>query len=616
MTTAGAVLINAILPEDIKVSGTLDVKEIRALLSKVAQKYPDKFPEISLKLGNLGADFAYRHPKSSFSWEELAPTYELDNLRKDLYSKVREIISDSTADWDKKSSKIIDIVSKYDDLFLEKTKEILKQRGGALYGQSSSGTRGKPVDIRRLITGDILYIDHKNRPIPVPVLRGYSMGLRPSEYWLATFGARKGFVTTNLGTADAGYLSKQLTNAAHRLIVTAVDYKDKNPLPIGLPVDTSDPDNAGSFLAVDVGGYKRNTLLTPEILADLKNRGFNQILVRSVLTKRLPGGGVTAKDVGLMENGRMLSPGDMIGIIASQSLGEPVTQMVIGAKHSGGTSKTKVDIGSLILALQVPKQYRGAVHTDNAGTVKNITDASAGGKIVTIDNEQYYVPPQEEVNVKIGDFVEAGDPISSGIPNISKLVQHKGIGEGRRKYVELLRDIYKQTGFNIIRRNFEILVSGLIDHVKLTQPIGNYIPGDVVSYTWLESKWTPREGSKWVSVDKTAGKYLELPVLHYTIGTAIAPSMVKILKQFNIDNVLVHDDPPPFEPYMVPAAKVIDYDPDWLVRFLGGTFGQKRSLIKAVSEGHKSEIFSTSYVPPFVTGKAFATEWPKKILQS
>lgn len=616
--TAGEVLIKSLLPPDIEIPKPLNSSNIKLLYAEIAKKYPEKFPELSKEIGNLGALFSYISGGPSLTLEDVSPTYELDPVRREIESNIEKIIDDKKLTREEKEQKIIDYVLKYDDFFVEKTKEILRQRDGSLGAQLISGSRGKPVDARRILTGDVLYVDHSGKPVAMPVLRGFMIGLTPAQYWISGYGARRGWVLTNLGTADAGYLSKQLTNAAHGLIVVGIDSNRQDRFVRGLPTDVNDPDNVGSYLAIDIGGYKRNTVITPEILADLASKGYKDILVRSVIAKKAANGGVYSRDVGLFENNRILSPGDMVGIIAAQSVGEPITQMVIGAKHSGGTAKTDVNISSLIHFLQAPSIYRGGIHSSVTGKITKIIPSEVGGYFVYVGNVPHYVSPHLQVTKQVGDYVEEGDQLTNGLPNPSKLVAYKGIGEGRRLYMETLRDIYKKTGFNIRRRNLEILTAGLVDHVKFTQPFRDYLPGDVTRYHGIERIWIEeggRNGAKLVSVDSSVGKYLEAPVLHYTVGTKILPSFVNVLKKFGIKQVLVHDEPPPFVPFFSPAEKVMDFESDWMVRFLGGVAGQKKNLLQAVHKGQYSDLQGTSFVPSLASGIGFASKWPKVVLE-
>lgn len=614
-TTVGRLLIETHLPKDVTFDGELDKKGAQNLFKQIAEKHPDKYPEITRQIINVGADIAYRYG-SSFKWEELAPAYDLQKKYNDIYRKVDEILRDSSLSLEDKKKKIIDYTAQFDDQALKDVLDEVARRNGSLYLQYKSGSRGKPQEFRRLLLGDFLYVDHRDRVIPVPVLHSVAAGFNPASYWLASYGSRKGWIATNLGTAESGYLSKQLARAMHRLVVVDVDAPDKFQTIRGLPMSVDDPDNVGAYLAVDTLGVKKDTVITPELLAFFKSKGLDQILVRSVLVRKSPEGGIYSRDVGLLENGKQAAVGDQVGINASGVIGEPVMQMIIGAKHSGGTKRSAIDFKSVDRMLQVPSVFEGGItHSTVTGKVTKIEPGPAGGQFVFVENEPHFVPSRQNVTVKVGDSVEAGDALSDGIPNPSKLVYYKGIGEGRRLYLELLRDVYAKMGFKLARRNFEIAVAGLVDHVRLTQPYKNFLPGEVISYSWLESDWEPREGAYWVEPEKAVGKYLEAPILHYTIGSRVLPSFVETLKKFKIDKVLVHDQPPPFESVMIPAQRILNFDQDWLVRMLGGTEGVMKTIMRALYEGHKSNLAGTSFVPSLVVGKPFGTQWPYNINQ-
>ena len=616
-TTVGKLLVNAILPPDLRTDDVLDSKRTKKLLNDLAQRYPERYAEIASKLLNLGAEISYRSGGPALRYEHFRPSDASLRVRQKIIAEINNVLVDPSLTPQQKNEKIIAITSDYDQKLMDEVMDELKRGNNTFYAYHISGARGNKVQVRRIVSGDMLYVDHRNRVIPIPVLKSFSEGLDPAEYWASTYGARKGWADTNLGTAKAGYLSKQLANAASRLIITAVDAPNPWPQPRGLPVPTDDMNNIGAFLAMDTDGYKRNTLLTPTVLNDLKAKGFDKILIRSAVVSLSPDGGLLARDVGTMEGGRMLVPGDAIGIIASQSVGEPITQMVISSKHTGGVkSQHYADVSVLNRILQVPIIFPGgAVHATKTGYVTKIEPNPAGGHFIYIDNEPHYVGTSAQILVKPGQFVEAGDPMTDGVPNPTKIVQYKGLGEGRAFLTNLLYDWYRKSGFSVVRRNFEILAAALLNHVRLLQEFQGFLPGDIVNYSWLERNWRPREGAKLVSVDHAVGKFLELPVLHYTIGTKILPSFVKTLKEFGIKEVLVHDEPPPFEPIMVPAERLLNIEPDWLTRFLGGTLGQKRSLLKAVQEGQVSKIYDTSFVPALVIGTPFAKDWPQRIIR-
>jgi DNA-directed RNA polymerase subunit beta' len=90
--------------------------------------------------------------------------------------------------------------------------------------QVKSGSRGNSDQLKQLVVGDMLVKDHRDRVIPVPVLHGYAHGVDPAEYWAASYGARRGSISTKFATQDAGFFGKQLVMTTHRLVVS-----DKKP---------------------------------------------------------------------------------------------------------------------------------------------------------------------------------------------------------------------------------------------------------------------------------------------------------------------------------------------------------------------------------------------------
>lgn len=276
-------------------------------------------------------------------------------------------------------------------------------------------------------------------------------------------------------------------------------------------------------------------------------------------------------------------------------------------KHSGGVAgETKVMSGfdwvnSLV---QVPKTFKGgAAHVTLDGTVQDVSEAPAGGHYVTVDGVRHYVGSGYALKVKKGDKVEAGDVISEGIPDPSQITKYKGIGEGRRYFIDAFRTAMKESNMRGHRRNIELLSRGLINHVRLTDEIGDFAPDDVVPYSSFAAVYKPRDGFSQVQPTRGLGQYLERPYLHYSIGTKVRPSMLKDFKEFGINAIDVHRDEPPFQPEMIRGMANLQHDPDWMTRMLGS--GLKGSLLKGVHRGSTSDATGTSFVP----GRARAVDF-------
>jgi hypothetical protein len=600
-TTLGQLAINEALPEELRDhTRVLDGGGIKKLFQEIAEKHPDKYRDIAKRLSDVGRDAAYATGGYSASLEDLRPSPAGERIKEQLRRHIQMIQADTRMDDERKAHAITAALHERTKEMEDTVFEEAKKAGNPLAYQVLSGARGSKLSVKSLLGSDLMYADHHDNPIPVPILHAYPHGLSPVEYWASAFGARKGVAATKFSTQEAGFLAKQLNQISHRLVVTGHDAEEEDRSSIrGLPTTADDPDNEGALLAHPAGPYKRNTVLTPKILKDLQTKGLNRILVRSPMIGGPPQGGVYARDVGVRERGGLAPLGDYVGLAATQALSEKLSQGQLSARHTGGVAgadKAVSGFAHINQLIQVPKTFKGgATHAQIDGKITTIADAPQGGKYVSVGAQQHYVPHGLDPTVKVGDSVEAGDVISGGIPNPAEMVQHKGIGEGRRYFVKAFGDAFKGSGMGSHRRNVELLSRGLIDHVRVTDEFGDHVEDDIVPYSTVEKNWTPRPGSKVVGLSSALGKYLERPVLHHSIGTKIRPGMIPELKEFGVNNLEVHDTPPPFEPTMVRGMYNLQHDPDWMTRHLGS--GLEKATLQAAHRGASSDIASTSYVP-------------------
>lgn len=615
-TTVGQLLVNDSLPPALRdYDRVLDGKQIKSLLQQVAREYPDQYRDVSFKLNQIGQKAAQEQGGMSFGIRHLKKSKSAVALRKKLQAAISRAVDDDTLTDKSRAEKIVRVVGKEMDPQIKAVLAEAIEDKNPLALQVLSGSRGKPMNLASLLGSDLLYSDHRDEVIPIPVLRSYSEGLSPEEYWAGTYGARRGIIATKFATQEAGFLSKQLNQAGHRLVVVDDDFDDGNLR--GIVVDTDDADNEGSLLATDVGPYKKNTPLTPKILGHLKRLGKSRILVRSPLVGGSPDGGVYAKDVGIRENGTLPGRGEQVGLQAAQALSEPISQGQLSAKHSGGVAGQEKAVSGfqyINQLIQVPKRMQGgAAHSEVDGKVQRIEPAPAGGSYVVIGDKQHFVNPGFKLKHKVGDEVEAGDVISDGIPNPALIVRHKGVGAGRRYFVEEFRKAMASGGMRGHRRNIELLARGLINHVKLTDETDSHAPDDIVPYSTLEHTYKPREGHQLLVPKKAVGQYLERPVLHYTIGTKIRPSMLKDFEEFGIRELQTHKDPPPFEPHMVRGMYQLQHDPDWMTQMYGS--GLKKSLLNSVATGAKSEERGTSFVPSLAATTDFGEDSRRAVIK-
>ena len=612
-TTLGQLLINEALPPDLRdYDRVLNKKNTSALATELAQKHPDKYRDVMKRLHDVALDSAYTTNGLSFGLKDIRPTLASQRARQSVGLSLRGILSDRSLTAEQRKTKILQMAANAQSKLVDDVYNEAVEQDNPLVHQIIGSGVGNKYALNSLIGADLQYVDHRNEPIAIPVLNSYSKGLTPAEYFAAAFGARKGVIDTKTATADAGFYGKQLTQMAHRLLVTADDDDDKERLATahdrGLPSDVDDPDNEGGLLSRPVGPYKRNTVLTPKILRDIKQMGIQDILVRSPIVGGPEDGGVYAKDVGYREKGRLPPTGDYVGIAAVQALSEPVSQGQLSSKHSGGVGGANSISGfkALNALVQVPKKYPdGATHTQLDGRVQDIRQAPQGGYYVSVGGQDHYVPADRQVSVKKGDELEAGDSLSDGMPNPAEIVKHKGIGEGRRYFTQAMRQVMKNSGMSPHRRNIELLSRGIVNHVRMSDEYGDYVPDDIVPYSVLERNWQSRTGAVTGNPGSLNGHYLEQPVLHYSIGTKIGKNVTTNLQKYGITSVQAHKEPPPFESEMVRGMSNISNDPDWMTRMLGSY--QEKGLMNSVQRGLTSDTAGSSYVPALARGETFGT---------
>lgn len=471
--------------------------------------------------------------------------------------------------------------------------------------QVHAGARGNKSQLASMLGSDLLYSDNKGDPVPVPVLNSYSEGVDPVEYWAGSYGARAGAIDVKLAVGDAGYFAKRLVSAAHRLVVTDEDIAENQ----GLLVDTDDTDNLGAVLARDEGPFKRGTYLDASVLKALSSKGHKNIMVYSPISAISGIGGLPRLAAGIREHNKLANIGMNVGITAAQAIAEPVSQGMLNSKHGGGVAKGKAKrsitgFNYLNQLIEVPKTFTdGAPVVQADGIVGKVEVAPQGGHYIYVDQERYFVPLDQSVTVKPGQKLEAGDALSDGIVNPKDIAELKGIGEARRQFTYQFRDALKENGMPVNRRNVEVVARGLINHVKVNDVdvLPGVYPDDIVSYDYLASKYKPRKGARAGDPSSLVNHYLEKPILHYSIGTRITPTVAKTLKDNGFKEIVAHDAPPPFSPTMTRAMDTLVGDRDWMVQ-LGG-FHLKSTFLENVQRGSASELHGTSWIPALATGE-------------
>lgn len=601
VTSPGKILLSGILPDKYKeLDAPLDSKGVKTLFTRMANELPrEEYVQTLRKLNQFGNNVTTTYGGvASIHLRDIRIPEELGRHRDKLSKKLNSIVQDPRLTSADKKKMILQATN-------EATKDIDKEVLNVLGNRENSfgllvktGIRGKPAQLRQLVYGDLLTLDSKNRTIPYPTLRSYGEGVSPLQYWTASHGGRQGYYLVQKATADAGYFSKQVRGTVHRQVITSEDCGKAK----GYVVGGDDPDNVGSLLFQDTKGesgkvYKANTPITNEMLSDLPKK----IQIRSAVTCGQREGACSMCS-GIRETGKLPDIGDAVGLNGVNSFLERLNQGAVSSKHVGGEAvsakRIKHGFDAVEQFINTPEDFvGGAVLADKDGTVSGIIPAPQGGSFIRIGDHNVYAPADAEIKVKRGDTVEAGDVLTDGMPNIGKITEYKGIGTGRKMFVDAFNKLLRDEGTGTMRKHIETFARGYVSRVEITDPDGlqGWIYGDIADYNAIESKWKPREGTVTKDVRKALNSYLEEPVLHYSIGTRITPSVVKDLEESGYRTINVNEKEPPFRPYMTSAKQFQPADEDWITALSGENL--TKSLLNHAQRGADSEKHSVSMYP-------------------
>lgn len=600
-TTLGREVLRSVLPDKYKSAADMewDSKTASKLLTKMASEDKDNYVLTLQKLNELGRRVVSTYGgEASLKLKDVRPGAAVRHFQNSVRDAMRKIYNDPALTQEQKRQKISSLGAKMYQKAMDLAMQDAQDKKSAFAVQMKAGIRGKPVQLMQLRLGTMLNQDSRGRDIPYLGLDNYGSGTDPLNFWVGSMGARKGYVNQQFATAESGYLAKQLANAVHSTPISVHDCGTTNT---GVPVKAASDDNLGAVLLKDWKGYKAGTVVNEEMIS--KADEDDMFIVRSPLTCKAKHG-VCAVCSGHNENGKFPSVGEFVALNASRAFSEPLTQAAVGSKHAAAADiHDEEDVEDMAYGfpaveqlMSIPSTFKGrAVLAPVQGTITDIQNAPQGGQDVYINGTKtVYIPSNRKLRKSKGDSVSAGDALTNGVPNPSEIVQYKGLGEGREYFVKRLRKTLDDAGAGTTRRNLEQFTRAFINKVRITDPDGykGYLPGDLVGYSDIASEWVPRTDSATVSTDKAIGKYLDEPVLDFSIGTKVTKPVVEKLKKYNFNTVTVNDSEPPFKAEMVRSDAILASDPEWMPRLSGERL--KDTLFDAARRGLTTSVKSPS----------------------
>jgi len=444
-TTVGRILFNQVVPPEVGyIDEILTKKSLRDIISRVLKTtgvartslFLDEIKDIGYKMAFKGG--------LSFNLDDVIIPEEKVQLVKEGYEAVENVLSSFNMGLitsNERYNQIIDIWSHTNTKLtntVQKQLEYDKQGFNPVYMMLHSGARGSQQQIRQLSgMRGLMAKPQKSGAtsaeiIENPILSNFKEGLSVLEYFISTHGARKGLADTALKTADAGYLTRRLVDVSHDVIINEEDcgtlrglvasaIKNKDEIVESLPERILGRTSVHNIYNPLTGApiIEAGEEITEDIAALIDSLPIEQVEIRSVLTCESRKG-VCAKCYGRnLANGRMVEKGEVVGVIAAQSIGEPGTQLTLRTFHVGGTAS------NIASENEIKARYAGILEIDELRTVTKESEEGEKVEIVIgrsaemriVDKvtrsplSQHNIPYGATLYFKDGDEIEKGDKI-------------------------------------------------------------------------------------------------------------------------------------------------------------------------------------------------------------
>jgi DNA-directed RNA polymerase subunit beta' len=473
-TTPGRVILSELLPDDTLpfdvVNKLLNAKEISNLIDMVFRHCGQKKTVVFAdRLMKLGFTYASKSSVSIGKDDMVVPSTKGMHIKQTL-SEVKNFekqYSDGLITLGEKYNKVVDIWSKCSDkLSVDLLKEISamkpksdnyrsnQERVNSVFMMADSGARGAPAQIRQLAGMRGLMVRPSGEIIETPIISNLKEGLSVLEYFISTHGARKGLADTALKTANSGYLTRRLVDVSMDCITNEYDCGTDNGIIVKATIDGGEviiplsDKILGRVTVMDIHHPVTNEILIAkgemideDIVEKIDAVGIESLKVRSVITCEAKTG-VCSKCYGRdLATGDLVSPGEAVGVIAAQSIGEPGTQLTMRTFHIGGAATKGAEVSN------IEASYDANIFLIN----RNVVVDSDGRKVVMsrscevllvddkgIEKARFKIPYGAKLNVDEGDKVSKADKIAEWDPYTIPIITEKS---GKVSYKDLLDGI-------------------------------------------------------------------------------------------------------------------------------------------------------------------------------
>ncbi len=293
----------------------------------------------------------------------------------------------------------------------------------SVYMMSHSGARGSPAQMKQLGGMRGLMAKPSGEIIETPIISNFKEGLTVLEYFNSTHGARKGLADTALKTANSGYLTRRLVDVAQDCIIREEDCGTENFIQVSAVINDGEVVASlserilGRVVAEDILSpldqsvvLKKGVMIDERMADNIDNLNIHTVKIRSALTCEAEDG-ICAQCYGRdLARGTRVNPGEAVGIIAAQSIGEPGTQLTMRTFHIGGIAQG----GSQSF---IESSHSGKIKLLNANLIQNSSKENivmGRNMEILIEDDKGNQISTHKVSFGSKIYVNEGDKIKSG----------------------------------------------------------------------------------------------------------------------------------------------------------------------------------------------------------
>ena len=355
-----------------------------------------------------------------------------------------------------------------------------------IYMMADSGARGSMKQIRQLTGMRGLMANTAGKTIEIPIKANFREGLSVLEYFTSSRGARKGLADTALRTADSGYLTRRMVDVCQDVIIREADCGVEKGIVVseisegGQVIEKFSERIKGRFPVRDILKpgtdevlISKDHMMTEDDAALMESFDIHSAEIRTVLTCRAHSG-ICAKCYGMnLATSKPVGPGEAVGIIAAQSIGEPGTQLTMRTFHTGGVAGGDITQGlprvEELFEARKPKKMATIAEIGGKVRFEEATKGSLLNIIITADDgdTRTYAVPHTGLLVQDGEVIEKGRQLQDGALNPHDVLRIRGASAVHNYLIQEVLKVYRQQGVDINDKHIEVIVRQMMRKVRV-----------------------------------------------------------------------------------------------------------------------------------------------------